>query len=102
MGNNPLDADIPYAVKEWNDKYAYPKIHICGGHEVMAMIEEKYRDKLPVVTGDYTEYWTDGLGTAAGLTAKDHNAKERITQAEPIWSTLAEGVKAPREDFDET
>lgn len=99
--NNPLDADIPFAVKEWNEKYAYPKIRICGGHEIMSMIEDKYGDQLPVVSGDYTEYWTDGLGTAAGLTAKNRNAKERLTQAETIWSMLADGGKAPREDFDE-
>ncbi len=99
--NNPLDADIPFAVKEWNEKYAYPKIIICGGHEIMSMIEEKYGDRLPVVSGDYTEYWTDGLGTAAGLTAKNRNAKERLIQAETIWSMLADGEKAPREDFDE-
>jgi len=99
--NNPLDADVPFAVKEWNEKYAYPKIIISGGHEIMSMIEEKYGDQLPVVSGDYTEYWTDGLGTAAELTAKNRNAKERLVQAETIWSMLADGGKAPREDFDE-
>lgn len=99
--NNPLDADVPFAVKEWNEKYAYPKIIISGGHEIMSMIEEKYGDQLPVVSGDYTEYWTDGLGTAAGLTAKNRNAKEKLVQAETIWSMLADGGKAPREDFDE-
>lgn len=99
--NCPLDADIPYAVKAWNEKYAYPKIKICGGHEIMSMIEEKYGDRLPVVTGDYTEYWTDGLGTAAGLTAMNRNAKERLLQAETLWSMLADGTKAPRNDFDE-
>lgn len=99
--NNPLDADVPFAVKEWNEKYAYPKIRICGGHEIMSMIEEKYGDQLPVVTGDYTEYWTDGLGTAADLTARNRRAKERLVQAETIWSMLADGAKAPRADFDE-
>lgn len=99
--NCPLDADIPYAVKAWNEKYAYPKIRICGGHEIMAMIEEKYGDQLPIVSGDYTEYWTDGLGTAAGLTAMNRNARERLVQAETAWSMLANGTKAPRSDFDE-
>ena len=99
--NNPLDADVPFAVKEWNEKYAYPKIIISGGHEIMSMIEDKYGDQLPVVSGDYTEYWTDGVGTAAGLTAKNRNAKEKLIQAETIWSMLAGGGKAPRADFDE-
>ena len=99
--NNPLDADVPYAVQVWNTKYAYPKIRICGGHEIMSMIEEKYGKDLPVVKGDYTEYWTDGLGTAARLTAMNRNAKERVSQAETLWSMLADGNAAPREEFDE-
>lgn len=37
----------------------------------MSMIEEKYGKQLPVVTGDYTEYWTDGIGTAARTNIKE-------------------------------
>lgn len=99
--NCPLDADVPYAVQEWNKKYAYPQIRICGGHEIMFMIEEKYGKDLPVVKGDYTEYWTDGLGTAARLTAMNRNAKERVSQAETLWSMLADGHAAPRDEMDE-
>lgn len=99
--NCPLDADIPYAVKAWNEKYAYPKILISGAHEIMSMIETKYGDQLPVVKGDYTEYWTDGLGTAAGLTALNRNAKERLVQAETLWSMLSDGKAAPRSEIDE-
>lgn len=99
--NCPLDADVPYAVDEWNRKYAYPKVVISGGHEIMSELERKYGDKLPVVSGDYTEYWTDGLGTAAEFTATNRRNKERITQAETVWSMLADGKVAPRADFDE-
>ncbi len=99
--NCPLDADIPEAVRAWNEQYAYPHIMISGGHEIMEMIEEKYGDHLPVVKGDYTEYWTDGLGTAASLSAMNRNAKERLAQAETLWTMLRPGLPAPREEFDE-
>ena len=33
--NCPLDADVPDAVKAWNEQYAYPRIIIAGGHEIM-------------------------------------------------------------------
>lgn len=99
--NNPLDADIPYAVKAWNDKYAYPKIVIAGGQDIMKHIEKNYGDKLPVVTGDYTEYWTDGLGTAAALTAMNRNSRERLIQAEKLWSMLNPHRAAPRAELDE-
>lgn len=99
--NNPLDADIPYAVKEWNEKYAYPKIIIAGGHEIMQHIENKYGGKLPIVKGDYTEYWTDGVGTAAGLTALNRNARERMIQTEKLWAMLNLHRIAPRDELDE-
>ncbi len=99
--NCPLDADIPDAVKAWNEQHAYPRIIIAGAHEIMQAIEKKYGDQLPVVTGDYTEYWTDGGGTAARLTAINRNAKERLTQAETLWTMLRPGKPAPRAEFDE-
>jgi hypothetical protein len=99
--NCPLDADIPDAVKAWNEQHAYPHIIVAGAHEIMQTIEKKYGDQLPVVKGDYTEYWTDGLGTAARLTAISRNAKERLTQAETLWTMLRPGKPAPRAEFDE-
>lgn len=99
--NCPLDADIPDAVKAWNEKYAWPKIVISTGHEIMSIIEKKYGDQLPVVKGDYTEYWTDGLGSAAGLTAINRNTKEKLIQAEKLQTMLRPGKSAPREEFDE-
>ncbi len=99
--NCPLDADVPDAVKAWNEKYAYPHIIISGGHQIMEMIEKKYGNQLPVVKGDFTEYWTDGLGTAAGLSAMNRNTKEKLTQTETLWSMLNSGKPAPREAFDE-
>ena len=99
--NCPLDADIPLAVKDWNAAYAYPHIVIAGGTEIMQMIEKEYGDQLPVVKGDFTEYWTDGLGTAARLTAINRNARERLVQAETLWTMLHPGKPAPRDAFDE-
>ena len=99
--NCPLDADIPAAVKAWNEQYAYPHLIIAGGHQIMATIEKKYGDQLPVVRGDFTEYWTDGLGSAARLTAINRNAKEKLTQAETLWTLLRPGKPAPRAEFDE-
>jgi alpha-mannosidase len=99
--NSLQDADIPEAVRAWNEKYAYPHIIISGGHEIMEMIEKKYGDRLPVVKGDYTEYWTDGAGTAARLSAMNRNAKEKLTQAEILRTMLNPGQSISRKEFDE-
>ena len=99
--NNPIDADVPAAVAKWNATHVSPRIVISGGHAIMEMIERKYGDKLPTVSGDYTEYWTDGLGTAAGLTAKNRATKERLVQIETLRSMLGAGKPAPRAELDE-
>jgi hypothetical protein len=99
--NSLIDADIPDAVRAWNEQYAYPHIIIAGGHEIMSAIEKNYGDSLPVVKGDFTEYWTDGVGSAAGLSARNRNAKERLVQAETLWTMLRPGKPAPRDEFDE-
>ncbi len=98
--NCPLDADVPYAVDRWNATHAYPKIIIAGGHEIMSDIERRYGDTLPSVSGDYTEYWTDGLGSAARLTAMNRRSKNRLTQAETAWSILSGIDEAPRDEMD--
>jgi hypothetical protein len=99
--NALLDADLPDAVKSWNNEYAYPHLVISSAHTIMETIERRYGDHLPVVKGDFTEYWTDGFGTMARQTRMCLNARERLVQAETVWPMLHPGKPAPRADFDE-
>lgn len=86
--NSLVDADLPDAVKAWNEKYAYPKLVISGAHDIMTAFEKKYGGIIPEVRSDYTEYWTDGLGTDARRTGYNRLAKERLIQAETLWTML--------------
>lgn len=99
--NALLDADLPDAVRSWNAEYAYPRLEIAGAHTIMSAFERQYGDRFPVVRGDFTEYWTDGFGTLARETKTARNARDRMVQAEILWSMLRPGQPAPREAFDE-
>jgi alpha-mannosidase len=99
--NTPIDADLPDAVKSWNAEYAYPHLVIASAHQIMSTFEKKYGDKLPTRRGDFTEYWTDGLGSAARQTAMNRASKERLIQADTLWAMLHRGRPAPRAEFDE-
>jgi len=94
--NTPIDADLPDAVKSWNEDYAFPHLVISGATEFMSTFEKKYGDQLPVLSGDFTEYWTDGLGAAAKQTAMNRSTKERLIQTETLWTMLHPGASAPR------
>jgi hypothetical protein len=99
--NALLDADLPDAVKSWNNEYAYPHLVISSAHNIMQTIEKRYGDRLPVLRGDFSDYWTDSFGTFASQTRMCLNARERLVQAETVWPMLHPGEPAPRADFDE-
>lgn len=99
--NALLDADLPDAVRSWNNEYAYPHLVISSAHTIMETFAKRYGDKLPVVKGDFSDYWTDSFGTFAKQTRVCLNSRERLTQAETAWSMLHPGEPAPRGAFDD-
>jgi hypothetical protein len=99
--NTPIDADLPDAVKSWNEDYAFPHLIIASATEIMQTFEQKYGNQLPVLSGDFTEYWTDGLGTAAKQTAMNRSSKERLIQVETLWTMLNPGEPVPRAEIEE-
>jgi hypothetical protein len=102
MADNCLiDADLPEAVKEWNSKYAYPKLQIAGAKEILQAYETKYSGIIPGYKGDFTEYWTDGPGSDARRVAFSRHAKEDLVQAETLWAMLNKKGKAPVAEFQE-
>ncbi len=99
--NTPIDADLPDAVKSWNEEFAFPRLRIASATEIMKAFEEKYGDEFPVLQGDFTEFWTDGTGSAAKQTAMNRSSKERIVQSETLWTMLRKGEDPPRNQFNE-
>lgn len=92
--NTPIDLDLPDAVKSWNEEYAYPHVRICTATEMMQAFE-KYADQLPTLQGDYTEYWTDGLGSSAEKTGESREVKDKLVQAEILWSMVQPDKEEP-------
>ena len=89
MADNCLiDADLPEAVRQWNATYDYPKLIIAGAKEILQAYEKKYANVIPSYKGDFTEYWTDGLGSDARRVALSRHAKENLVQAETLWALL--------------
>jgi alpha-mannosidase len=87
--NSLVDADLPAAVKDWNTKYAYPKLVVASSSEIVDAYIKKFGDKIPEKRGDLTEYWTDGLGSDALRVGYNRISKEKLVQAEALRTMLA-------------
>ncbi|MCO6478643.1 MAG: hypothetical protein J5I94_18565 [Phaeodactylibacter sp.] len=98
--NGGPDTDMPDFVREWNEKYEYPKLRIATTIEMFRDFEERYGDELPSYRGDFTPYWEDGAASSAVETAASRNAAEQLVQAEALWAMLAP-EKYPAAAFDE-
>jgi hypothetical protein len=90
--------DLCEFAKDWNTKYAYPKIVIATPSEMFQDFERRYADKVPVVRGDFTPYWEDGAASSARETALNRAAAERLSQAEALFAMFGPNAY-PADDF---
>jgi hypothetical protein len=86
--NGGPDETVMPTVRDWNAKYAWPKLIISTTSEMFHEFERRYGEKLPVYRGDMTPYWEDGAGSSARETGINRLASDRMTQGEILWTLL--------------
>ena len=92
LGDNAgPDVGISDFVKEWNEKYAYPRLVVATCSEMMREFERRYGEHLPEVAGDFTPYWEDGAASSARETGLVRRAADRLSSAETLWAMLRPG-----------
>ncbi len=80
--NGPVDSTISDFVKAWNEKYASPKLILATVGDMFAAFEKKYRNGIPVLSGDFTPYWEDGAYSTAREEGENRVLSEKIIQLE--------------------
>lgn len=86
--NGPIDTTISDFVKQWNEKYASPKIVLNTTEKLFEKFEKKYGSSLPVVKGDITPYWEDGALSSAYEEGKNRINSMRLQQLTTLYSML--------------
>ncbi|MFN8256362.1 MAG: glycoside hydrolase family 38 C-terminal domain-containing protein [Bacteroidales bacterium] len=75
--NSPPSTLACDLVKQWNEKYEWPKIRLSVFSEFMDKIKELNPAGIPVYKAAWPDWWTDGFGTACLETGQS-----RLTQAD--------------------
>lgn len=96
--NGPPNPALPDSVKEWNEKYVWPKLIISRNSDMMKELERRYEDMIPVVKGDFTPYWEDGMASTSADTGISRRAAEQLVQAQTLWTLLNAG-NYPHNEF---
>jgi alpha-mannosidase len=56
-------------VKDWNEKYEWPRLRLSTAQEFLSYVETEHSANLPVHRQAWPDWWTDGFGSAARETA---------------------------------
>ncbi len=88
--NSPPNHDLPELVRRWNDEHRQPRLRFVTPAELLERIRRIPRESLPVVTGDWTDYWNFGCGSSAAET----RLCRRMTAAAAVCDLLRAGRAA--------
>ena len=97
--NSPPSTKACDIVKEWNEKYAWPKLKLSLASEFMIYLDQHESETLPVKKVAWPDWWTDGFGSAfnetkAARTTHSHLIANMgmLSMARLMGTTLPEGM----------
>ena len=63
--NAPPNFDLPALVKRWNEEGRQPKLRYATPQDILARIKQIPYETIPVVKGDWSDYWNFGSASSA-------------------------------------
>jgi alpha-mannosidase len=66
--NSPPNQDLPDVVRRWNEEGRRPRLRLATPNDVLARLRQIPVEKIPLVRGDWTDYWNFGCASSAAET----------------------------------
>ncbi|MDD3666234.1 MAG: glycoside hydrolase family 38 C-terminal domain-containing protein [Bacteroidales bacterium] len=63
--NSPPSTLACEMIRQWNQKYEWPKLKTASATEFFEEMEAKHGDSFQVIRGAWPDWWTDGFGASA-------------------------------------
>lgn len=76
-----IHADI---VQRWNETWAYPRLRTSTNADFFHAVEERVGDDVPTLTGDWGDWWVEGVGSAARPQAMTRQAQATLADAQTV------------------
>ncbi|MBL7827309.1 MAG: hypothetical protein JNJ57_11800, partial [Saprospiraceae bacterium] len=96
--NAPPSTTACDIIRDWNDKYEWPKLRSALVREFMWYLDEQHAKDLPEHQVAWPDWWTDGVGSAANETKTARQAHAQLSMVTALMSLAKiQAIKLPPE-----
>ena len=100
--NSPPSPEVCDIIKEWNEKYEWPKLRSALARDFMVWLDEQHHEDLPVNKVAWPDWWTDGVASAMNETKVVRNTQSKMTAITTLLSVnKIMGINWPENVSDE-
>ncbi len=102
VDNAPPNILLSDIAREWNSRWAWPRLRLAVTREFFEDLESRYGSSLPVYRSGWPDYWTDGVASTAYETGLLRSTQTRLAGAETfatLASKLGQGFSYPQEEI---
>ncbi len=99
--NSPPSTFASELIKQWNEKYDWPKLKTATATEFFEEMEAEHGDSFQVIRGAWPDWWTDGFGASAREVAATRRAQsDLIANAAGLTMAAMLGAELPEKIHD--
>ena len=88
--NSPPNRRLNEIVEQWNERWVSPKLEVATSQSFFEKVAAAHNKEVPTFTGDWNNWWADGLGSGARQMKMNREAQAAIPQATTIFGMLDE------------
>ncbi len=96
--NAPPGLGVSETVRDWNATWAWPKVRLSRNRDFFEIAERELGSSLDEFSGDWTDWWADGIGSGAYALSINRKAQSEIRTAQSLHvaADLAAGETEPQ------
>ena len=82
--NGPTSLLPASIVREWHETYAWPKLRTSTNRAFHDDVKRRIGDRLDTFSGDWTDWWADGIGSGASALGRNRHSQSAIRTAQTL------------------
>jgi alpha-mannosidase len=96
--NSPPSTKVCDIIREWNEKYEWPKLRSSLAKDFLMYLDEVHGDEIEKRKEAWPDWWTDGVGSAANETKQARKVHTDVSATSALLAMIKmQGLEAPKD-----